>query len=93
MQNLLVHFNIESTIRKKISKLNGKEFESFRLFITDNESVENFKKIGFIIKKKHFGVMDTSYPQYETLMKKILRIILKIKEYSCLFQIKNISLF
>ncbi|MFH1310976.1 MAG: LAGLIDADG family homing endonuclease [Nanoarchaeota archaeon] len=52
LQILLSHFRIESSIRQKISKLNGKEFKSYRLFITDNVSIENFKKIGFIIKSK-----------------------------------------
>ncbi len=52
LQLLLGHFKIESSIREKISKLDGKEFESYRLFITDNQSVDNFKKIGFIIKSK-----------------------------------------
>ena len=52
LQVLLSHFRIESSIRQKISKLKGKEFKSYRLFITDNTSIENFKKIGFIIKSK-----------------------------------------
>jgi len=45
-------FNIESVIRIKNSKLNGKIFENYRLFITDNQSVENFKQIGFHSKFK-----------------------------------------
>ena len=52
LQLLLTHFKIESSIRKKITKLNQKEFTSYRLFITDNNSVERFKKIGSIIKFK-----------------------------------------
>jgi len=47
LQILLSHFNIESVIRVKNAKCNGKVFENFRLFITDNSSIENFKKIGF----------------------------------------------
>ena len=47
LQILLTHFNIESVIRLKNAKLNKKIFENYRLFITDNTSVENFKKIGF----------------------------------------------
>ena len=47
LQILLTHFNIESVIRIKNAKCNGKIFENYRLFITDNNSVENFKKIGF----------------------------------------------
>jgi len=52
LQLLLTHFGIESTIRPKIAKLNGNLFTNYRLHITDNTSVENFKKIGFIINKK-----------------------------------------
>jgi len=47
LQLILTNFNIESVIRIKKAKLNGKIFENYRLFITDNRSVENFKKIGF----------------------------------------------
>jgi hypothetical protein len=52
LQVLLTHFNIESVIRLKNAKCNGKIFENYRLFITDNNSVENFKKIGFTSKFK-----------------------------------------
>ena len=52
LQCLLSHFNIESSIRLKNARLNGKIYENYRLFITDNTSVENFKKIGFISKFK-----------------------------------------
>ena len=52
LQILLTHFNIESTIKIKNAKLNGKIFENYRLFITDNNSVENFKKIGFTSRFK-----------------------------------------
>ena len=52
LQILLTHFNIESVIRIKNAKLNGKIFENYRLFITDNQSIENFKKIGFNNKFK-----------------------------------------
>ena len=52
LQILLTHFKIESVIRIKNSKLNGKIFKNYRLFITDNQSVENFKKIGFNNKFK-----------------------------------------
>lgn len=47
LQLLLSHFNIESSIREKNAKCNGKFYMNYRLFITDNQSVENFKKIGF----------------------------------------------
>ncbi len=52
IQLLLSHFQIESSIRQKISKLNQKEFKSYRLFITDNKSIEKFQRIGSIIKFK-----------------------------------------
>ncbi len=44
---VLNHFNIQSTIRDKIVKLNGKIFPNFQLYITDHNSLESFKKIGF----------------------------------------------
>jgi len=47
LQILLTHFEIESVIRPKNAKLKGKIYPNFRLFITDNTSLENFKKIGF----------------------------------------------
>jgi len=52
LQILLTHFDIESVIRKKNAKLNGKIYPKYRLFITENTSVENFKKIGFRNKFK-----------------------------------------
>ncbi len=52
LQILLTHFSIESVIRLKNAKLKGKIYENYRLFITDNVSRENFKKIGFRNKMK-----------------------------------------
>lgn len=52
LQILLSHFGIESSIRLKNSKCQGKVYENHRLFITDNSSIENFKKIGFISNYK-----------------------------------------
>ena len=52
LQLLLTHFNIESVIRVKNAKCKGKIYKNYRLFITDNTSVENFKKIGFVSKFK-----------------------------------------
>ena len=49
---LLSHFNIQSTIRDKKVKLNGKIFHNYQLNITDHASLENFKKIGFVNKLK-----------------------------------------
>ncbi len=52
LQLLLTHFNIESVIRNKNSKIKNKTYKNYRLFITDNVSIENFKKIGFKNKFK-----------------------------------------
>jgi len=52
LQILLTHFNIESVIRIKNAKCNGKIFENYILFITDNQSIENFKQIGLHNKFK-----------------------------------------
>ncbi len=52
LQIILSHFRIESAIRPKLVKMNGKELINYRLFITDNKSLANFKKIGSIIKFK-----------------------------------------
>ncbi|MBU2496564.1 MAG: DUF87 domain-containing protein [Nanoarchaeota archaeon] len=52
LQIILTHIGIESVIRIKKAKCNGKVFDNYRLFITDNTSVENFKKIGFKNKFK-----------------------------------------
>jgi len=52
LQILLTHFNIESAIRIKNAKLNNEIYPNYRLFITDNNSIENFKKIGFKSKIK-----------------------------------------
>ena len=49
---LLYHFGIQSTIRDKIVKLNGKVFHNFQLYVTDHTSLENFKKVGFVDKTK-----------------------------------------
>jgi intein/homing endonuclease len=49
---LLTHFSIQSTIRDKIVKLNGKIFHNYQLNVTDHTSLENFKKIGFIDSEK-----------------------------------------
>ncbi len=52
LQILLTHFGIESVIRIKNAKFKGKIYENYRLYITDNTSIENFKKIGFKNKYK-----------------------------------------
>ncbi|MBI4147322.1 DUF87 domain-containing protein [Candidatus Woesearchaeota archaeon] len=54
---ILSHFRIQSTIRDKIVKLNGKPFHNYQLNITDHGSLENFKKIGFVhsLKEKKLG--------------------------------------
>ncbi|MBU4086266.1 MAG: hypothetical protein KKB21_01675, partial [Nanoarchaeota archaeon] len=61
LQILLTQLGIESTIKIKNSKCGEKYYENHRLFITDNSSIENFKRIGFISKykqerlEKHIG--------------------------------------
>ncbi len=84
LQLLLTHFGIESSIRLKISKVNGKKFESYRLFITDNNSIEKFKGIGSIIKFKqdrlnnhkanNMGKRRTCYIDESLVCKKIKKI-------------------
>jgi len=49
---LLLHLNIQSTIRIKKAKLKGKLFINYQLYITDHESLENLKKIDLIDKEK-----------------------------------------
>lgn len=49
---ILAHFKIQSTIRDKIVKLNGKVFHNYQMYVTDHTSLENFKKIGFVDKSK-----------------------------------------
>lgn len=44
LQILLTHFDIESVIRIKNSKIGNKIYPNYRLFITDNTSINNFKK-------------------------------------------------
>ncbi len=52
LQILLTHLTIESVIQTKNSKIKEKVYPNYRLFITDNTSIENFKKIGFKNKFK-----------------------------------------
>jgi len=52
IQLLLLHFGIQSTVREKKASCNKKFFKSYRLSITDNISLEKFKKIGFFDKNK-----------------------------------------
>ena len=52
LQMLLTHLEVESVIRIKNSKIKNKIYPNYRLFITDNTSIENFKKIGFKNKYK-----------------------------------------
>ena len=68
LQILLTHFNIESVIRIKRAKLNGKIFDNYRLFITDNQSIENFKKIGFRNNFKQDRLKE--HPNYKTRRRK-----------------------
>jgi len=84
LQILLTHFEIESVIREKNSKLNEKFYMNYRLLISDNTSVENFKKIGFISqykqerlnKHKFNGTKKrkTFYPSKKLVCRKIISI-------------------
>ena len=50
---LLLHFGIRNKIRYKKAKLNGKEFDSYRLLISDGTSLMRFyKELGFYSPKK-----------------------------------------
>ncbi|MFH1275522.1 MAG: LAGLIDADG family homing endonuclease [Candidatus Woesearchaeota archaeon] len=60
---LLQHFEIQSTIRDKVVKLNGKIFQNYQLYITDHNSLENFKKIGFVDKTKEKKLAKHSFWQ------------------------------
>jgi len=64
---LLSHFNIQSTIRDKIAKLNGKFFHNYQLYVTDHTSLENFKKIGFVDKDK---VLKISRHKFNLVMRR-----------------------
>ncbi len=61
LQMILKHFDIESVIRKRFSKANGKTFESYRLFISDNHSIKNLQKIGIFSKFKHKRLMNHKF--------------------------------
>jgi len=84
LQLLLSHFRIESSIRIKNAKCLGKTYENYRLFITDNTSIENFKKIGFISTYKQERLMKhksnntkrrkTFYFSNDLVSKKIIKI-------------------
>ena len=60
---VLSHFKIQSTIRDKIVKLNGKIFHNYQLNITDHSSLENFKKIGFVHSSKEEKLKKHSFWQ------------------------------
>ena len=96
---LLKHFNIESSVRKKISKLNGKSFLSYRLFITDRFSVNNFiKKIGLIhrIKKERLNSRSLQYIErkrktYYLSDKLVGKKISKIEEVSNVKEVYDLT--
>jgi len=68
---VLQHFEIQSTIRDKVVKLNGKVFHNFQLYITDHNSLENFKQIGFIDKNKELKLAKHSFWQSKRRKKSI----------------------
>jgi hypothetical protein len=49
---LLQHFNIHSKIKAKKAKCKEKYYDNYRLTITDNTSLKNFKNIGFFDTNK-----------------------------------------
>jgi len=97
LQILLTHFNIESVIRIKNAKLKGKIYPNYRLFITDNQSIENFKKIGFHNKYKQERLNEhkknktrkrkTHYPSKDLVCIKIK----SIKEISGIKEVYDLS--
>lgn len=93
LQILLIHLGIESVIRIKKAKLNGKIFENYRLFITDNVSIEKFKKIGFRNKFKQERL--NKHTPYGTRKRKTYYInkdfvCIKIKEIKEISGVKGV---
>ncbi|MBS3155248.1 DUF87 domain-containing protein [Candidatus Woesearchaeota archaeon] len=87
LQLLLHHFSIESVIRKKMAKCNGKLFENYRLFITDNHSIKTFQKeIPLFSKYKQNRIINHKFGPVER-RKKTMYIS---NELVC-SKIKNIS--
>jgi len=93
LQILLTHFKIESVIRNKNSKCNGKIYPNFRLFITDNISIENYKKIGFDNPFKKERLLN--HKSYNTRKRKTYYpsenlVCIKIKKISKIAGIKKV---
>jgi uncharacterized protein len=93
LQILLTHFKIESVIRNKNSKCNGKICPNFRLFITDNISIENYKKIGFDNPFKKERLL--THKPYNTRKRKTYYpsenlVCIKIKKISKIAGIKKV---
>jgi len=97
LQLLLGHFDIESVIREKNAKCNGKVYENYRLFITDNQSVKNFKKIGFFSNFKQERLekhISTSFRKSKTMYfsdKLVCRKIKKIEEIYGINEVYDLS--
>jgi len=88
LQLLLSHFNIESTIKEKNAKCGNKRYQNYRLFITDNFSVNNFNKIGFFsnFKQKRLnGHKHNAFRKNKTMYFSNKLVCRKIKE------IKNVD--
>ncbi|MFH1630867.1 MAG: LAGLIDADG family homing endonuclease [Candidatus Aenigmatarchaeota archaeon] len=63
IQLLLLHFDIKSTIKRKITTCNGKKFTSYVLFITDRKSSNNFRQsIGFVSQVKNERLFNPKTP-------------------------------
>jgi uncharacterized protein len=97
LQILLTHFKIESVIRIKNSRIKNKIYPNYRLFITDNNSLEEFKKIGFKNKFKQERLLihkangtkkrKTHYPNENLVCIKIK----SIKEISGIKEVYDLS--
>ncbi len=97
MQCLLSHFGIESVIRDKNAKCNNKIYKNYRLFITDNTSIENFKQIGFISKfkqerlEKHKGNNKKRKKTFYYSDNLVCKKIISIKEISDIKEVYDLS--
>lgn len=90
VRHLLLKFGIHCIVHKRNSKLNGKIFESFVLFITDSQSIEKFiNEIGIFSKEKqllnlkyHLELKNRSYNNHslKTIPNGIWNYIYRIKK-------------
>lgn len=94
LQLLFKHFGIESVIRKKMSKCNGKYFENYRLFITDNYSIKRFQcEIGFISKFKQERLMNHKFGDFSPRRRKTRYIseVLNCPKVKEIYEVEGIT--